>query len=129
MWYNELMENDLLKSNQEQMERAKQMFKETENLSNQKNLEEKNKKYNTAIVIISVIIVVLILLSIFLAKGDPITGGAFVGLIIGPIIIYALLPITIVLIIRKGKNKRRQKSSKDSVSSTDNDDISREKNK
>ena len=73
MWYNELMENDLLKSNQEQMERTKQMFKETENLSNQKNLEEKNKKYNTAIVIISVNIVVFILLSIFLVKGDSIT--------------------------------------------------------
>ena len=49
LWYNELMDNDVLKSNQEQMEKDKQMFRETEKQNTQKSLEEKTKNDNTGI--------------------------------------------------------------------------------
>lgn len=116
------MDNDVLKSNQEQMEKAKQMFRETEKQNTQKSLEEKTKKNNTGIVIISIIIVALILFSVYLAKANPVAGGAFIGFIIGPIFFVLLLAI-VVLATRKIENKKKQKRFRSSISSISSESV------
>ncbi len=109
------MNDNILKSNQERMDQAKQMFQESNSLNDDIVLSEKdNKTIQRRSLIIKILCCIMIIITIYaiityITSGNSPAYGAALGFVFAPAIIYLLLACLILSLLNKSTKKKKDK--------------------